>query len=312
MRRKFRNLYIKFLLLIKKIGSKIILPGLKGLSLYYIGKFFFQGIRKSSVTMRAAAVSFNMFISLFPALIFLFTLIPFIPIDGFQLELFKILENVLPASAYELFYETITDTIMQQNTKLLSLSILLMIYFSSNGIMSLIEAFNKTSHNIETRKSLNLRIVALISVIGISLLIMLAISLIVMSNTFILKFFSHHPEILSKGILVTLTGVVKWLIVLVLYFLAISILFYFAPSKKNKFKFISPGAIFATFLQVITVLGFTFYVNNFAQYNKLYGSIGTVIVVMLLIYISSLSLILGFELNASILHGDKTMKEKKV
>ena len=137
MRRKFRNLYIKFLLLIKKIGSKIILPGLKGLSLYYIGKFFFQGIRKSSVTMRAAAVSFNMFISLFPALIFLFTLIPFIPIDGFQLELFKILENVLPASAYELFYETITDTIMQQNTKLLSLSILLMIYFSSNGIMFL-------------------------------------------------------------------------------------------------------------------------------------------------------------------------------
>ena len=94
--------------------------------------------------------------------------------------------------------------------------------------------------------------------------------------------------------------------------LAISILFYFAPSKKNKFKFISPGAIFATFLQVITVLGFTFYVNNFAQYNKLYGSIGTVIVVMLLIYISSLSLILGFELNASILHGDKTFREKKV
>ncbi|MCK9254813.1 MAG: YihY/virulence factor BrkB family protein [Bacteroidales bacterium] len=305
MKNKIKALYIKFLLILKRIGDKIILPGFRGLSLYYIGKFFFQGIRKSSVTMRAAAVSFNMFISLFPALIFLFTLIPFIPISGFQTELFNILDNLLPNSAYELFYETITDTIMKQNTKLLSLSILLMIYFSSNGIMALIEAFNNTFHNIETRNSFSLRIVSLIAVLGISLLILFAISLIVMGNSFILKFVSTHPAI------VTLTRFVKWLVILILYFLAISLLFYFAPSKKNRFSFISPGTIFSTFLQVITVLGFTYYVNNFAMYNKLYGSIGTVIIVMLLIYISSLSLILGFELNASILHGDKSVKEKK-
>ena len=110
--------------------------------------------------------------------------------NGFQLELLRFLRMFSPQ--HTIVYETITDTIMQQNTKLLSLSILLMIYFSSNGIMSLIEAFNKTSHNIETRKSLNLRIVALISVIGINLLIMLIISLIVMSNTFILSF--SHPR----------------------------------------------------------------------------------------------------------------------
>ena len=106
-------------------------------------------------------------------------------------------------------------------------------------------------------------------------------------------------------------GVLKWGLIIFLYFFAISFLYFLAPSKKSRFRFITPGAIFATFLQIVTVLGFTFYVNNFAQYNKLYGSIGTVIVVMMLIYISSLSLILGFELNVSILTGNKKNPKKK-
>ncbi len=308
---KLTRFIIKFLLIIKRITSEIIPPGFKGLSLYYIGRFFIRGLKKSSVSMRAAAVAYNIFISLFPALIFLFTLIPFIPIKNFQIELFNILQNILPGSAYELFYETITDTIMKQNTKLLSISILLMLFFSSNGILSLIEAFNSTYHNLETRKPLNLRIISIISVIVISLLILIAISLIIMGNVFILNFIANHPEFSANNLLILLTGVTKWLIILILYFLAISLLFYYAPSKRNRFRFISPGTIFATTLQIITVLGFTYYVNNFSMYNKLYGSIGTVIVIMLLIYISALSMILGFELNASIIHGDKTIKQKK-
>lgn len=311
MIKKIKNLIEKLLGFIKKITDKIILPGFKGVSLYYIGAFFIRGLNKRSVSMRASSVAFNLFISLFPALIFLFSLIPFIPVENFQLELFRVLAEVLPNSAYILMHETITDTIMTQRSSILSLGFLLMLFFSSNGIMSLIEAFNNSYHVFETRKPISLRIISILLVIILSVLLMIAISLIVMGNTFFVGFITNHPGLNNSNIIYILVGIFKWTFIVFLYFLAISFLYFLAPTRKSRFKFITPGAIFATFLQIITVLGFTFYVNNFAQYNKLYGSIGTVIVVMLLIYISSLSLILGFELNVSILSGKKKFPIKK-
>jgi membrane protein len=301
----------KFHLFVKKITDSIILPGFKGVSLYYIGAFFIKGLSKGSLSMRASSVAFNLFVSLFPALIFLFSLIPFIPIENFQYELFGVLAEVLPGSAYDLMYETITDTIMTQRSSILSLGFLLMLFFSSNGIMSLIEAFNNTYHQFETRNAISIRLISVLLVIILSFLLMIAVSLIVMGNSFFVRFITNHPNLDDSSFLYFLVGFLKWGLIILLYFLAISFLYFLAPTKKSRFRFITPGAIFATFLQIITVLGFTYYVNNFAQYNKLYGSIGTVIVVMILIYISSLSLIMGFELNVSILSGKKKFPKKK-
>jgi len=301
--RKIKILLVKANLITKSLTEKLIVPGFKGLSLYDVGSFFFRGIRHGTLSLRASSVAFNMFVALFPALIFLFSLIPFIPIDNFQYELFSVLAEVLPDSAYSLLYETISDTILTQRSSVLSVGFLLMLFFSSSGVMSLIEAFNATYHTFETRSPLSIRFISLLLVIILSLLLLAAIALIIIGNSFFVGFITKHPNLSDADILYLIVGFLKWTLIVFLYFLAISFLYFLAPSKKSRFRFITPGAIFATVLQIIAVLGFSYYVNNFAQYNKLYGSIGTVIVVMMLIYITALALILGFELNVSVMSG---------
>ncbi|MDD2634162.1 MAG: YihY/virulence factor BrkB family protein [Bacteroidales bacterium] len=284
-----------------KLSKKIILPGFKGYSLFYVGSFFFKGIQHGAVTMRASSVAYNMFVAIFPALIFFFSLIPFIPVSNFQYELFSILAEVLPDSAYSLLHETISDTILNQRSSILSLGFFLMLFFASNGVLSFIEAFNKSYHYVDSRNWISKRLISVLLILIVSVLLLLAISLIVVGSNFFFEFMGAHNfkqeyrKILFIGI-----GVLKWMLVIGLYFLAISFLYYLAPAKKSRFRFITPGAIFATILQIVSSLGFAYFVNNFARYNKLYGSIGTIIVVMLLFYITALALILGFELNASI------------
>jgi len=310
VKKKIQNLIKLAHQAIKSITDNIILPGFKGFSLYYVGSFFVKGVQEGAISLRASSVAFNLFISLFPALIFFFSLIPFIPVANFQFELFGILAEVLPDSAYALFHETISDTILNQRSRILSIGFLLMLIFSSNGVMSLIEAFNSTYHHFETRSALSIRLISLLLVIIMSFLLLIAISMIIMGNSFFVGFISDHPDLSTSSFLYIFVGFLKWSLIILLYFLAISFLYYMAPSKKSRFRFITPGAIFATFLQIVSSLGFAYYVNNFAQYNKLYGSIGTVIVVMLLFYITSLALILGFELNVSILSSENKILKK--
>ena len=310
--KKIKQVLLRLQIFINSVADKIILPGFKGFSLLYVGSFFIKGIQEGAISMRASSVAYSFFIAVFPTLIFIFGLIPFIPIENFQQELFEILSSVLPESAYTLMHETILDTIMTQRTSILSIGFFLMLFFSSNGVIALIDAFNNTYHEIDTRKAASKRLIAIVLVVIMSLLLFIAITLIVIGNKFFIDFISQHPKFEYSNWIYLIVGLLKWLIVLLLYFMVISFLYFLAPAKKSRFQFITPGAIFATVLQIITSLGFSYYVNNFAQYNKLYGSIGTVIVVMLLFYITALALILGFELNVSILSGKKINYKKNI
>ncbi len=307
LKKQLENI-IKF---IKLVSRKIILPGFKGYSLYYVGSFFIKGVQKGAIAIRARSVAFNMFIAVFPALIFLFSLIPFIPIDNFQNDLFKLLEDTMSQSLYKLLFETISDTLLNQNSSALSIGLLLMLIFSSNGVMALIEAFNNTYFETDNRNRISQRLISIFLVVIMSVLFIIAISLIVTGNNFIAEFISLHDAFQEfEGLIFYVVGAIKWIFIVLLYFFATSFLYYLAPAKKSRFRFISPGAIFATFLQIVTSLGFAYYVNNFAQYNKLYGSIGTVVIVMLIFYITSLALILGYELNVSILTSKKNISIK--
>lgn len=295
-----------------KVSKKIILPGFKGHTLHYVGLFFIKGIQVGAIDMRASSVAFKMVMAIFPALIFFFSLIPFIPVQNFQYELFSILAEVLPDSAYSLLHDTISDTILNKRSNILSIGFLLMLVFASNGILSLVEAFNNSYHHVDSRNWISKRVISVLLIVIMSVLLSLAISLIVVGNNFLLNFIGDHYFTQKHSItLLFLIGILKWLLIIGLYFLAISFLYFLAPAKKSRFRFITPGAILATFIQVVSTLGFAYYVNNFAQYNKLYGSIGTIIVVMLLFYITALVLIIGFELNASIFTGDEKFSIKR-
>jgi len=294
-----RLIKVKLIYKVIKASKKIILPGFEGVSLYVVTKFFFRGINNGTLNTRAQSLAFSFFLALFPSVIFLFTLIPYIPIHHFQDSLFNLLQSILPKSAFEATEDTIDDIIKNQRGGLLSIGFISALYFSTNGFNAMMNAFNETYHDIETRSAFRQRLVSILMVIITTLLVSIAIALIVFSEI------GLHNLIEKDKLSYYLILFGKWIILIALCFCFISFNYYLGPKRKKGFRFFSPGSILATFLTIITSIVFAYYVNNFGNYNKLYGSIGTLIVVMLWIYINSLILLLGFDLNSSILSAKK-------
>jgi membrane protein len=286
---------VKPLYRIVSASKSLILPGFQGMSLYLVSKFFIEGLQRGALVMRAQSLAFSFFLALFPSIIFLFTLIPYIPIDNFQDSLFNLLQTLLPASAFEATEETIADIIKNGRGGLLSFGFISALYFSTNGFNAMMNAFNETYHDIESRSVIKQQLVSLVMVFITTILLSVAISLIIFSELGL-------NYLVGKDMLayyLILFG--KWFILIALCFFFISFSYFMGPKRKNKFRFFSPGSILATGLTIITSVIFAYYVNNFSNYNKLYGSIGTLIVIMLWIFLNALILLLGFDLNVSII-----------
>ena len=299
----FRRIIEKLLLskpvvFLTALSKKIVLPGFDGIPLYDVAVFFVKGLSKGYITSRASAISYNFFLAIFPSLIFFFTVIPFIPINNFQQSLLDIIHDFLPDSAYTTVHATLEDIITRPRGGLLSLGFVLSLYFSTNGINSLMQAFNNTFHSIETRSAIKQRVISILLVVIISFLLVIAIGLITFGNWLFSLLLPYH--IIASKFYFTAIVLSKWLVSIAMLFFAISFIYYFAPAKRHHFRFISAGSSLATLLIIATTLGFNFYVNNFSKYNALYGSIGTLLIVLLWIYCISFSLLIGFELNASI------------
>lgn len=281
-------------------SKRLVLPGFDGMPVYEVAVFFFQGIRKGALTLRASALAFNFFLAIFPAVIFLFTLIPYLPIENFREELFARLELLLPKEAFVLAKSTIDDLVSTQRGGLLSFGFILALYFATNGINAMMDAFNQSVHVAEKRSFIRQQLISILLVLIQSFLLIIAIALLAFGQ--ITLDFLNEKGIIVSSINIFLLTAGQWITIGSLFYFAISFLYYFGPSIKGKWKFFSAGSSLATILMIIVSLGFAFYVNNFGQYNKVYGSIGTLIVIMLWIQFNSLILLIGFELNASILN----------
>ncbi len=311
MRRVYNFLVrFKFFSLFVKLTQRIRLPGFEGLPLFDVTKFFFKGIYNGAITTRASALAFTFFLALFPSIIFLFTMIAYLPIKGFQDELLQLIKDLLPDNAYKLAYSTIFDIIKHQHGGLLSIGFVASIYFSTNGINALINAFNKSHHYVETRKPLQQYIVSLILVFAFAIMVIISISLIVFTE-YLLHEMVHHGWIKTRSIVFSIK-IGRWIIICALFFLVISFLYYLGPANKNNWRFVSAGSTLATLLSLLTSILFTYYVNNFGNYNKVYGSIGTLIVILLWIYFNAVILLIGFELNASIDNAKKIKLKSSV
>ena len=284
-------------------SKKIFLPGFKGMNLYDVTCFYLEGIEKGAITTRASSIAFNFFLAFFPALIFLFTLIPYIPINNFQEILLQLLNDVLPPSTNESFFSTLNDIINHPRGGLLSFGFIMALYFSTNSINSLMEAFNSSFHIEESRSVWKQRLIALSLTITLVLMLVIAIALIVFTQI-AQNYLVEWNIIKQSSIFLIKFG--KWIILLSFLFFGISTLFQFGPAQKTDWKFFSPGAILATLFIIITSLGFGYYIENFSQYNKLYGSIGTLIIVLLWLYFNAIVMLIGFELNTSIFRAIKT------
>jgi|WetSurMetagenome_2_1015567.scaffolds.fasta_scaffold74666_2 membrane protein len=295
---KFKNL--KAVRFIVNLTRKIVLPGFDGVPLYDVLKFFLRGLLDGAITTRASSIAFKFFIALFPAIIFLFTIIPYIPIENFHETLLLTIKGLLPNNFYAIISGTVEDIILRQRTGLLSIGFIMALYFSSNGLLGMITAFNSTTHSIETRSIWKQYLISFLLVLILSLILLVATTAII-GGTVVMQYLVNH-KILESSLVYNLIKYGKWLIIVIMLFFAISFMYYLAPARKTRFRFISAGSTFATLLFILATVGFNFYVNNFASYNALYGSIGTLIVIMMWLYFNALVLIIGFELNASIAH----------
>ncbi|OSZ78221.1 hypothetical protein CAP35_08145 [Chitinophagaceae bacterium IBVUCB1] len=287
----------------------VVLPGFQGVSLFHVGKFFYKEVSNTKVNVRAAAVTYNFLMAIPPTLLFLFSLVPYLPLVDVQ---HTILNTINLLSLPETINNTVTGVIVDfMNTEhrdVLSYGILLTLFFSSNGMMGLMKAFDTgTSVHIKRtgfrRRWVSIKLTVLliiVAIVSIAALILQSEAL----NGIILKVFNN----------VVMVKLFSMLILVGLVFSAISIIYTYGPSMVHRFSFVSPGSVFATVLSIITTVVFFFLVNNFINYNKVYGSIGTLMAFMVWVWLNTMVIILGYELNVSILLGkfsDKNEGEVK-
>tara|TARA_R110002072_G_scaffold15884_1_gene63080 strand:- start:129 stop:1061 length:933 start_codon:yes stop_codon:yes gene_type:complete len=292
MIRRFKLIWI----LIQKRSKNIKLPLFDGLSLYDVTSFFFQGILEGQITNRAASISYSFFIALFPGIIFLFSLIAYVPIDNFDQEVFWLLSIVLPPDTYEAAKTTIDDILVNKRPDLLSVGFLFALFFATNGINALLSNLGNTIHKLENRSFLRQQMVSIGLTVFLSIVFLIGMIIIIFSSD-VLNTLLGYINLDSVSTL--MVDIVRYVLMIILTLLTIAILYNIGPSKGREWKFISPGAILATVLILLSSFAFSYYISNFSQYNKLYGSIGTLLVILLWIYVNALLLIIGFELNAS-------------
>lgn len=286
--------YQRFIELLKNVS----LPMFEQVPIYYVLRFLARELEKSDINLRASAVSFNFFLALFPATIFVFTLVAYVPVKGFESQLLDFLSIWLPEMAYDVVRSTILDIVNNQRSALLSFGVLAALYFSTNGVSSLMETFNKTYEIFDSRSFFKQKLVAIGLTIGVTLLIL--VSLLLLGVGPFLEDIVQSFFLEDQPTVVAVFKVLNWVILVTLLLLAFSILYYFGPATNDTWRFISPGSILTTILFLVTSFGFSFYINNFSAYNKLYGAIGVLPMMMLWMYLNSTLIILGFELNTSV------------
>lgn len=277
----------------------IVLPGFAPLPLYTVAVFFVKEIQKESLVNKASSLSYSFMMAIFPSIIFLFTLIPYIPIQNFQNQLMSLIALLLPKNAYLAFETTFVDIVKNQNGKLLSVGFILALFFSTNGTHKLMQAFNKSSLVTESRSWIKQRLVALNLTLLTAFALIVGVGVMVIGE-FIINGVKSTLRFNDSSFWIYLVAISRWAIIVGVYFVTISILYRYGPSNPKKWKFFSPGSWLATTLAIITSIGFTYYINNFGNYNKVYGSIGTLLVIMVWLYLNAIIILIGFELNASV------------
>ena len=308
---KTENKFIKFPI-IKQIVfllQKIKLPWLHGMSLYNLLDLYFYGIVEGDISYRATAIAFSFFMALFPFALFILNLIPYIPIQGFQDDFLGFVQQSVPPTTYDAIYKIINDILHNSHSGLLSTGFVMAIFLMTNGVNAILGGF-ESSHHIHVslkRKFLKQYIVALVLSIVLSFLLLITVAAIVIFEVFIQK--TKIQDVLSDNIHLIEMG--RYVFVILMILMATSLLFKFGIKGDKKRSFISIGSVVTTSLIIISSYFFGIWVLKFSKYNELYGSIGTLLIVMFYIWLNSMVLLLGFDLNASINH-IKREKQKEL
>ena len=288
-------LKVPILNILVKLGKKIKVPGLQGMSLYDLLEMYFLGIIKGALTSRAGAIAFSFFMALFPFLLFILTLIPFVPIEGFQTDFLAALDQTLPPTTSESVGSVVDDIVNNRYSGLLSFGVLTSIFLMTNGVNAIFGGFEYSYHVKVTRNMFKQFMVALGVSIVLSILLLVTVAITI--------YFAIGIESLKlsgwveNDVFWIRVGRIAFFILMI--YTSVSILYNYGVKDLKRRSFFTSGAILTTLLTLLMFYLFGIYVERFAQYNKLYGSIGTLLILMLFVWLNSIILLLGFELNAS-------------
>jgi len=279
-----------------RFGKKIKLPYSEGLTLYHLLELYITGIVKGDISYRAGAIAFSFFMSLFPFALFILNLIPYIPLQNFKEDFMAFVADNVPPNTYEAIAGILSDIFVNKNQSLLSTGILLAILLMSNGMNAILSGFQSSLHITIKRKYFRQYGLAIMLSLIFSVILIVTVSSIIILEVFIenLKgrgYLNDDLDILRVG---------RYAFLILMILTVTSILFKFAAKETKQAAFFSYGSVFSTVLFGLTSYGFSIYVERFSRYNELYGSIGTLLVLMLYIWINCFILLLGFELNALI------------
>lgn len=274
-------------------------PGLKRIPIYNLVQFIDEELQRDAIVTRANSMAFSFFLAIFPGLIMLISLLPYFPISmDFFGTLQASIKEIMPGAAGDMIFKTIKDIATIQHSGLLSFGFFLSIWFSSNGMLSMMRGLEKDyASTFQQRTAFRKRLISIQLTFLVALVLLASMVLIILGDTIlgiVLDF------IKLDSLTVFAFSALRWLVVLLLFFTTFSTIYRFGSSTWRPIPFFNPGAMLATILSIITSWGFSFYVDHFGSYNKLYGSIGTLIVLMVWIQLNCMILLIGFELNAGI------------
>ncbi len=289
----------------QKETQKVILPGMEGLSLYDLWVIYTGGIIKGTFSTRASSIAFSFFMAIFPFLLFILNLIPYITfIDDFQIKFLVFMNDLLPPETSEFFGTIFEDIARNPRGGLLSFSFILSIFLMTNGVNAIFTGF-EFSYHTETNRSL---VRQYLIAVGISLIL----ALLLLLSVIITVYLTYAVDDLNQMGLLDSSGVgagiIKYIAFIMLIYTAVAILYYTGTREGRQARFFSIGAFFTTILFILTTFLFSLYITNFSSYNELYGSIGALLILMFYIWLNSNILLLGFELNASLIKLKKKFK----
>lgn len=283
---------------VKSVLRLVVIPGFEGVPLYDVLVYFIRGFTKVNLIDRAAAVAFNVFLALFPTILFLFTLIPYFPLQNVTANILEALQTILPPGTYESVSSTITQIMSIEHGGLMSIGLLLAFYFSTSAVSSFFRGFNMGDKEFGQISFIKLQVYSILVMLMFVVLLLLSIVLITVGQRLLpVLFVKMH---FYSGFTVLMINILRWLIVIFALIVAMSLLYHFGNPRSKRFKLFTPGSLLFTGLFIVGTMLFNFYISNISTYNLLYGSIGGLIIFVIWIYFNCILILIGYELNKSI------------
>ena len=285
------------------------LAGNKGVPLYDVLRFFLRSIFNGDINQRAKGLAYSFMTAVPPLLIFFFTLIAYFPVDGVQDELLGELGNIIPEKVMGPLSNTVNDVMGHRHSTLLSIGFVSSILLAANGLMGVISSLNFANRSVEKRPYVQRYLLSIMLVFFIYILVVMTIALL-MGHKLLLQLIYAQGWMNISSTNTLLFNLGRWLLIIFAILTVISIIYYWAPVKRQRVGFFSAGSVLATGMFLVLSWALGIYLGNFSRYNLLYGSIGTLLMVMFWIYFNCIVLLVGYELNISIYNGT-TIKQNR-